>query len=64
MGWLVTACGLFVASIVLAFLMLRRSYDSQPKRPPTLTEEYLRNRALNDNHRPKARQEKPGANNW
>lgn len=48
---LIAACGLFVASIVLAFWMLRRSYDSQPKRPPTLTEEYLRNRALNNRYR-------------
>lgn len=53
MAWLVGACALFAASIVFAGWMLRRSYDSQPKRPPTLTEEYLRNRALNDKHRPK-----------
>ncbi len=51
MAWLVGACALFAVSIVFAGWMLRRSYDSQPKRPPTLTEEYLRNRALNNRYR-------------
>jgi hypothetical protein len=51
--WLIGTGAAFVAATVFAGWMLRRSYDSQPKRPPTLTEEYLRDRALNAKRRPR-----------